>query len=335
VLARGRRRRRWQRLGLSGAAAVVVLAGVAGAGALAVDRRDAAIDRTEITSTPSVDGATNVLVVGSDRDDDGAGVTGTRADTMAVVRLDVDGSIRVLSIPRDLWNPPAHDRLNASLNDGPDQLVDDLTALTGIPIDHYVQLSFDGFVDLVDAVGGIDLRVDRSLRDASSGLDLAASPCTTVDGATTLALLRSRHLEVLRPNGFWVTDGSGDLGRIARGRTVMTAALDGLGDVDPTDLSTIDDLSRTLADHAVVDEGLDLEGITDLGRVLVASAGATVQGETLPVYDDIAEGGATVLRPARGAADVVARFGAPAVDPPSAGVPGAVEAAGFTGLGPC
>ncbi len=255
VVERGRRQRRWRRLGGS-ALSVVALAGVLGAGLLYVERRDAAIDRDEIATTPSVDGATNVLLVGSDEDN---GLSGGRADTMAVVRVDADGAVRVLSIPRDLWNPDAGRRLNESLAGGPDQLIADVTSLTRIPIDHYVQMSFEGFSDLVDAAGGIELRIDTALRDRSSGLDVMSDPCARLDGEQALALLRSRHLELAAgaTGGRWVVDGSGDLGRMARSRVVIDAALASLAS---TSIAELDRLSRVVADHAIVDDEMTLPG---------------------------------------------------------------------------
>ncbi len=305
LVYRGRRQRRWRRLGGS-ALSVVALAGVLGAGLLYVARRDAAIDRDEIVTTPSVDGATNVLLVGSDEDN---GLSGGRADTMAVVRVDADEAVRVLSIPRDLWNPDAGRRLNESLAGGPDQLIADVTSLTRIPIDHYVQMSFEGFSDLVDAAGGIELRIDTALRDRSSGLEVMSDPCARLDGEQALALLRSRHLELAAgaTGGRWVVDGSGDLGRMARSRVVIDAALASLAS---TSIAELDRLSRVVADHAIVDDEMTLRRMVDLGRALRDAADQRVEGETVPVYVSFIDRSA-VLEPADGAAETYERFGAP------------------------
>lgn len=311
VLARaaGIRRRRAVRFG-TGVAAVVVAA-VGGAG-LYVDRRDAAIDRVEVSTQPSADGAVNILLIGSDArlgEAPEAGA-GTRADTIAVLRLDGAGT-RLLSIPRDLWDPdgpvgPSNGRINGALADGPQAMIDAVVRTTGIPIDHYVELGFDGFAGLVDAVGGLDVAVVVPVRDAPTGLALDASPCTTLDGDTALALSRARHLELQATDGSgaWVADPTGDLGRIDRQQAVLGLALTQL-DTDP---ASLDRYSRLLADHAVVDDGLTLSRLVELGRRL--ADGPTLTTDVLPVVMFQTDAGATVLTFGPGAAEVMTSYGA-------------------------
>jgi LCP family protein required for cell wall assembly len=279
--------RRRRRVLTAGAASLAVVALVGGAG-LYVDRRDDAIDRIEVTTEPSTDGATNVLLIGTDS----PFAEEARADSIAVLRFD-DSGTRLLSIPRDLYDPVEEVRINGALRDGPQAMVDAVARATGIPIDHYVAIEPQGFADLVDAVGGLHIAVHRPLLDDATGLSLAPAECAVLDGETALALARARHI-----------DAAGDLGRVYRQQAMLGAALDQL-DADP---ATIDRLSRLLADHAVVDDGLDLDGLVGLGTRL--ATGPPLRTEVLPVFPIVAPNNSSVLVLAQTAPDVLASYGA-------------------------
>jgi LCP family protein required for cell wall assembly len=301
VARRGTCLRRRHRLA-QGSIGALATVGLLGSGLLYVERRDAAIDRVEITTQPSADGAVNLLLVGVDEH-------GGRTDTMIVVRFEDAGSVRMLSIPRDLWDAGTGSRINnANVTGGLQSLLDSIDRTTGIPIDHVVELDFGGFRQLVDAVGGVQVAVDAAVRDESTGLDLPPSSCSTVDGETTLALLRARHLEVQDASGAWITDPAGDLGRTARAHVVARAALTTVAasSSGPLDL---DRYSRVLADHAVLDDDLTLDLLVDLGRRLVAAGPTGLESDTIPVEAMIAPEQATVLTLAPGAADVLTRYG--------------------------
>lgn len=298
-----RRRHRWMRAALA-VAAVVTLAG---SGVLYVERRDAAIDRVDIAHQPSVDGAVNVLLVGSDAQ---PGVPGRRADTIAVLRLQPDGSVRVLSIPRDLWDPGSRQRISQSYEGGPRALLQTVARITGIPVDHYVEMEFLGFVRLVDEVGGLPLKIDTALRDDLSGLRLQPDSCRRLDGATALALVRSRHLEYRDGKGKWQVIGDGDIGRIARGQALLNQAA-GMLARSGTDPASIDRLTRLLADHATLDDGLSLTRLATLARRLAAAGPARTSTETVPTHPATAPDGSAVLELDQGVEPLFSRYGAP------------------------
>jgi LCP family protein required for cell wall assembly len=314
VVRRGRSIRRRRRLvaGAVGTLACVAAGGVAGA--LYIDRRDDAIDRVDVsTPSPSLDGAVNVLLAGVDEH-------GGRADTIAVIRVEEGAPAQVLFVPRDLWDPHAEQRM-AALGADPTALVAGIDRTLGVPVDHYVELDMRGFVDLVDELGGLRLSVDAEVRDRHSGLALAPATCAVLDGEAALALVRSRHLEVREPDG-WTVDPSGDLGRIGRGRAVVAAVVQELTGVGPDPLE-LDRLSRVLADHAVLDRGLSLARLVELGRA-VASSGA-VATDVVPAVPAVRGNGAAVLDVAPHAPLVLERYGAPATglgsEPPPPPVP--------------
>jgi anionic cell wall polymer biosynthesis LytR-Cps2A-Psr (LCP) family protein len=204
-------------------------------------------------------------------------------------------------------------------------------ALTGVPIDHYVQLGFEGFVDLVDEAGGLDVAVRQAVRDEATGLDLTAAPCARLDGEQALALVRARRLEVLEGDT-WLLDATGDLGRIARAQAVLGSVVDALGD---TGVAELDGLSRVLADHAVLDDGLTLGRLVDLARLARSSADVAPLAETVPVSDAVIDSRA-VLRLADGAWGTFESFGAPATGTGgSAPEPVTIDPGFLSPIGPC
>lgn len=263
---RHRRRRRASVVG-----GVAVVAGLGGAAVVARDRLTP--DQVEVaglggapSSTTAVDGAEprpdgplTYLVVGTD---DRPGVEGARADTIALVRVDVEaGEVRLLVVPRDLrvaWDGSDERMADVFRHAGPSGLVSVARDELGIEPDHYVEVDFVGAVDLMDALGGIRVAVDQPVRDDPTGLALAPG-CQTLDGEAALALGRARHVEVLggAPGRF-----EGDLARQARAFVVAAALLQAAGRVAPSDLP------------ALVDTGLSSIAVDDSleGRDLVALA---------------------------------------------------------------
>src|SRR5258708_4986026 len=155
-------------------------------------------------------------------------VGGARSDVTMVLHLDpARGTASLLSIPRDLFVPlPPHSmsgpvgKVDAALNDGPENLVTAITSNLGIPIDHYVSINFDGFQSVVNALGGIDLSFPTPLRDSLSGLNIAQTGCQHLGGLQALAVVRARHLQYFA-GGTWSTDPLSDLGRIRRDQAFL------------------------------------------------------------------------------------------------------------------
>jgi LCP family protein required for cell wall assembly len=172
----------------------------------------------------------NILLVGSDSraglapGEESFGtaetVSGKRSDVIMIVHTDpARGRASVLSIPRDLWVSIAgtgrSGRINSAYAGGPDRLLGTVRAALGIPIDHYIEVNFDGFRGIVDAIGGLNVPFPAPARDILAELDVPASGCVHLSGRQGLAYVRSRHYESLE-NGRWKTDPTGDHGRIRR-----------------------------------------------------------------------------------------------------------------------
>jgi LCP family protein required for cell wall assembly len=138
---------------------------------------------------------------------------GERTEVIALVRLDPHASsLRVVHVPRDTALERCdgtRGRVNAAHAIGERDgtggltcLVETLTAWSGLTIDHLVKVDFRGFIDIVDAIGGVEMELEAPLRDDRSGLDLPAGT-VRLDGEDALSFVRARHLD-------------DDFGRIAR-----------------------------------------------------------------------------------------------------------------------
>lgn len=171
-----------------------------------------------MTSVPQLDPTaqlakqpgTAVLLVGSDARGD---VEGARADTMMILYKPTHGPSVLISLPRDSYvDIPGYgmNKLNAAYSFGGAELLEEtVEQATGVQLDGYLEIGFDGFVDLVDAVGGIEVCVDDAVWDELSGLDLPAG-CSKIKGEMALAYVRMRY-----------ADPEGDIGRAKRQREVI------------------------------------------------------------------------------------------------------------------
>lgn len=261
----------------------------------------------------------NYLIVGSDsraeidEDDPDAGgfvgeetsdVVGQRADVIMVARVDpVAHEVHLLSLPRDLWVPIAgtdhEQRINTaySLDDGRQRLIDTIEQDFDIPIHHYVEVDFRGFEGIVESLDGIPLVFDRPVRDQHSGLLVEEPGCRVLDGREALAFARSRHLQYQDSKGRWKTDGTGDLGRIARQQVFMRAVV-GRAAGEELDLGDLGDgytLLTTVSDYVGLDAGLDVDLMLALANEFKGFGADGLVTYSLPVEPFTTDGGAAVL----------------------------------------
>jgi LCP family protein required for cell wall assembly len=164
-------------------------------------------------------GSMNVLLVGSDtRAGKGNSayqaakgsstyVEGARSDTMMLAHIPSGGSpITVVSIPRDSWvyipawhGIPAHyNKLNSAFSEGnlpggnPQLLVATIERLTGVVVNHYMQIDFAGFKRMVNALGGVTVCVRTARHDVNSG-DFLTAGTHHINGTQALAFVRDRE----------------------------------------------------------------------------------------------------------------------------------------------
>jgi LCP family protein required for cell wall assembly len=287
VVRRARSRRRRRRLaGGAGALAAVLVVGAGGLYGRAAWRLND-LDRVDVAGTgPVAEGdPMTVLVVGTDTR---PGQPSLNSDTVLLARLDpATGSAALLSLPRDLMveapGGGAPVMINSLVVDhGLGGLVAVVEGQIGIPVDHTVIVGMDGFRSLVDRIGGIEVWVERPLRDRNSGLHLDEPGCVALDGERALALVRSRKVEVMDASGAWVSDPLADVRRVATQRHVLLAALAGLR-ADGVDPVSVDRMAGWALEHVTVDEALDRDDVADLMQAALALDPGRLSQATLPV----------------------------------------------------
>ncbi|HUF84954.1 MAG TPA: LCP family protein, partial [Acidimicrobiia bacterium] len=222
-------------------AATVTVGGLAGVNFL-YDEKVKNIERVDVTVDENTDPAepANFLLIGSDSrgfvstpeeeeafgDESDAG--GQRSDTLMVVHVDPANHKGLLvSFPRDLLvEIPGlgEQKINAAYNEGPQKVIETVQTFFNIPIHHYLEVDFAGFGAIVDAVGGVKIYFSSAGRDKKTGFDnltFGWQPgCYELNGSQALAYVRSRAYEE-NIDGEWVTDPTGDIGRIMRQQTFM------------------------------------------------------------------------------------------------------------------
>jgi LCP family protein required for cell wall assembly len=249
------------------------------------------------SASPLPSGALNILVLGSDTRDGaenrelGGGEGGSaRSDTAMVVHLDAGRTAAtVVSIPRDtLVTRPScplesggesAEAYGAMFNSaytvgGPVCAVKTVESLTGVRMDHYLEIDFAGFAELVDALGGVTVTTEEDIDDDQSHLRLDAGT-HHLDGEQALGLARTRH---------GIGDGS-DLGRIELQHTLVIALLERISTLGLlTDAARLYDVADAVTGSLTTDTGLDSLGeLIDLGRSLHGLSADDVTTVTMPV----------------------------------------------------
>lgn len=212
-------------LGIGGAAAYWKLNGNIASAQLA--------DNDHVVKDDTPKGATNILFIGSDsrklKSKGYGNEAGQRSDALMLVHFAKDNKrVEAVQIPRDTLTtlPACEDTgsgafpgganlmINSALAGGPACSVRAVEALSNVHIDHFVQLDFDGFASMVNALGGVKVCLKEPMVDADAKLDLPAGK-QKLNGKNALALARTRHA---------VGDGS-DIGRLGHQQVVMSSII--------------------------------------------------------------------------------------------------------------
>ena len=220
---------------------------------------------------------------------------GQRGDVVMLVNLNrATGEAEILSIPRDLWvNIPGHgeNKINAAYAfGGPALMVETIQQNLGVPVNHYVEIGFVGFIALVDEIGGIELTFPYPARDSSSGLDVDAGT-QLLNGDMALAYARSRKYQELQ-NGSWVSVDANDIGRTQRQQAVVGAIVRKLK--SPATITEAGEIADALARHMTIDASLADASIAGLAWDFKGLLSGDIDGVTLPV-DGASRGGASVV----------------------------------------
>ncbi|MHA3018778.1 LCP family protein [Mycobacterium sp. BMJ-28] len=149
----------------------------------------------------------------------GGDIGNGRTDTILLIHIGAWGSgtpTTMVSLPRDSYvEIPGHgeDKINAAFAiGGAPLLAQTVEQATGLHLDHYAEVGFDGFAELVDAVGGVTMCPAEPVSDPLAGIDLPAG-CQELDGRNALGFVRTRATP------------RADLDRMVNQRAFMSALL--------------------------------------------------------------------------------------------------------------
>ena len=204
----------------------------------------------------------------------GGDVGNGRTDTILIVHIPAPWSstkATMVSIPRDSYVPiPGYgsDKINAAFAVGGAQLLaQTVEQATGLRLDHYAEIGFDGFATMVDAVGGVTMCPPEPISDPLAGIDLPAG-CQKLDGSAALGYVRTRATP------------RADLDRMLNQRAFMSALLHRAASpavlLNPLRWYP---MAHAAGDAVAVDEG---DHIWDLARLAWAMRGDLVT-TTVPI----------------------------------------------------
>ncbi|MCT4356579.1 LCP family protein [Streptomyces sp. Je 1-79] len=175
------------------------------------------VDLAKVIERPAEGDCTTYLIVGSDSREGMSAedkkklhtgsAEGKRTDSMMILAACSSGNTMV-SLPRDSWvtipsfvgsesgkkfGARGGSKLNAAYAmDGPELLVRTVEFNTGLRIDHYAEIGFAGFANIVDALGGVDMNIEKGFKDKKSGANFQAGE-QTLNGEQALAFVRTRY----------------------------------------------------------------------------------------------------------------------------------------------
>jgi LCP family protein required for cell wall assembly len=249
----------------------------------------------------------SVLLIGSD-------ASGALADVIIDVLIPSDGaSPMMVSIPRDLYLPNSckggYSKVNSALGgcrgvaSGPELLALTVGAFTGIEVDHYARVSFEGFSTVIDRMGGITACVgDYPVRDEKSGLALEAG-CHDVGGDMALAWVRSRNPERF-VDGVWEEVPGSDFDRQRKEQDALFQLARKLASY--SSLGSLSGALENLASAVRMDSGWTIGEIASLGVQYRGIDPASIPRLSIPVDDYRTGGGAAVLIPTKTFNEVLA-----------------------------
>ncbi|MDO3412676.1 LCP family protein [Saccharibacillus sp. CPCC 101409] len=212
-----------------------------------------------------------------------------RSDSMIVASIDPDKkTINMFSIMRDTYTDiPDHgkQRINAAITHGPNVAMQTVSDLLGIPIQYYVYTDFQGFIKLVDAVGGVDFYVEKDMKYLTTAdgpqydIDLKEGQ-QHLDGTTALQYVRFRH------------DRLSDFTRTGRQREFLQAIADKLK--TSTSIMNLPNILEQVSPY--IDTNMSVGDMWKLATVAYdSSMGGSEQIPPNPLLREVTIDGAAVL----------------------------------------
>jgi LCP family protein required for cell wall assembly len=210
-----------------------------------------------------------------------------RTDTIMVIRIAPGGGgATAVSLPRDSWiaipaykgldgkqHAATHDRINTLYQrGGPELMIRTLEGISNLRIDHYVELNFAGFLNMVDAVDGVPMCIPKDVTDKDAGLDLKAGT-HVLSGKQALAYVRARHID-------------SDFGRMERQQRFVASMMQRVTSagtlLNPLKLNNFLDAAMS---SVKTDETLDRDAILNLATRFRSLKLSKIRFLTVPISD--------------------------------------------------
>ena len=234
----------------------------------------------------SLENFTTYLIIGSDERTDNSSasrgyVDGQRADVIILGIINEANSDKyLLSIPRDLLIKnsctKSIERINSTFSknncgNSAENLAANIQVLTGLTVNHFASFNFEGFENIIDSFGGIEICVESTQREGFS-FELQKG-CQTVKGSTALNWVVSRNTEVLvgeklvDKNGNDISEwkkmeGVSDLSRNDRQQYIILQLLNEIKDF--SSLGELNKFITTLEDAFIIDENLSINSAVNI-----------------------------------------------------------------------
>ena len=224
-------------------------------------------------------------------------------DTLIVLRLDTgessDGGagttdVSVVSIPRDLWVPISgyggeHQKINRLLAfTGPQTLVQTVRDYFAIPIHHVIQVDFNGFLELFEIIGGLDVYIEFPIKDKKAQLSIEETGCVSLTPEQGLGIVRSRTMQAFIQEEWREVDSLSDLDRMDRQQDFLILALQQAFDSgfrDPGKIrNVIEDVFR--GGYLTLDDRMTPEDMIDLANRFSRFDANALNRYTLPTFFD-------------------------------------------------
>jgi LCP family protein required for cell wall assembly len=215
---------------------------------------------------------------------------GERSDSIMVIRVNpIDNQAAVISFPRDMWVKQAGSSRSGRINSNfdkknPNRLIRTVKENFGISVDHYVNIDFCAFAEIVDAVGGVRVPFLFRAQDYRTGFKvLRKNVCYRFAGDHALAYMRSRHYRwydsTLKK---WRTDQSSDWGRIARQQDFMRRMIQKALDKSRTSPRVATNILNAALKNVITDDRLTPLSILQLGQAMKNFNADTMGSYTMP-----------------------------------------------------
>lgn len=260
--------------------------------------------------------AKNFLLTGSDNGacpDKGDGTSGgigdresfgERSDTIMVLRVDPTvNDVVVLSFPRDLWVKIAGTTREARINSAfdskdPSRLIRTIADNFDVPIDHYVNVNLCAFKEIVDSVGGVKVPFAYRTKDEQVGFREVGPGCVELRGSQALAYVRSRsgYRYFDETNQQWLSDPTGDIGRIARQQDFLRRSMQRALDRGTSNPATANALLNVALSRVITDDRLTPRNLLSLVQAMRKLNTSSVNSYTVE-WSMRRIGGESVLMP--------------------------------------